>query len=60
MVPSGGNQVFVDGSAQWIKAQKMVFLHSWAPSARTAYWYQDSADMDSGLLDKISKLQFGP
>ncbi len=42
-VPVGGNQVHVDGSARWVKFSDMRFIHSWAPSSRAAYFYQQDA-----------------
>ena len=46
--PVGGNQVFVDGSAQWIKAQQMSFFHCWdgAGSSRVPYFFQDPGDFE--------------
>jgi len=49
-VPAGGNEVFVDGSAQWIQAKAvMLFLHSWAdPDGSTQrYLYFWQADLGS-------------
>jgi prepilin-type N-terminal cleavage/methylation domain-containing protein len=44
--PAGGNQVFVDGSARWVKSQDMSFFHCWdsGGSSRAAYFYQDPKD----------------
>jgi prepilin-type N-terminal cleavage/methylation domain-containing protein len=46
-MPAGGNQLYVDGSANWVKFDKMIFIHSWNPSGiRDAYFYQE----DLGVL----------
>jgi prepilin-type N-terminal cleavage/methylation domain-containing protein len=46
-VPQGGNNLYIDGSARWVKFEKMYFLHSWNTTDRIAYWYQD----DLGACD---------
>lgn len=58
-VPAGGNQVFVDGSARWIRFQQMLFLHSWdAGGTRNAYHFQD--DIGETLEKQRNKILAKP
>jgi prepilin-type N-terminal cleavage/methylation domain-containing protein len=63
-VPIGGNELFADGSANWIRASQMYFLHCWdaGGASRTAYFYQDPKDFDPGLArsDVLAALKFKP
>jgi len=60
-VPLGGNQLFADGSVQWIKAQRMYFLHSWTSgSSRAGYFYQDDSDFPANLRAQLPALGFRP
>jgi prepilin-type N-terminal cleavage/methylation domain-containing protein len=48
--PPGGNEVFTDGSAQWIKIDQMRMLTTWAVGGgRDFYFYQDSQDFPALL-----------
>jgi prepilin-type N-terminal cleavage/methylation domain-containing protein len=48
-VPPGANEVFIDGSARWVKAKEgMYFIHSWAAN-RELYFHQE----DLGDLEKF-------
>jgi prepilin-type N-terminal cleavage/methylation domain-containing protein len=40
-LPEGGNQLYMDGSANWVKFEKMLFIHSWnVGGSRDAYFFQ--------------------
>jgi prepilin-type N-terminal cleavage/methylation domain-containing protein len=43
--PEGGNHVYADGSAKWVKFSQMLFLHTWGTTSftgtRVAYWFQE-------------------
>jgi prepilin-type N-terminal cleavage/methylation domain-containing protein len=60
MLPTGGNEVFCDGSVQWINIHEMYSFHTWAdPStggpAHTLYFYQDVSD-DAYLVPRLVAL----
>ncbi len=58
-VPIGGNQLFTDGSARWIRAQNMYFLNSWTSgSSRAGYFYQDDSDFPPLLRAALPALRF--
>ncbi len=45
--PAGGNQVFIDGSARWVKAAEMFALHSFSGfKLREFYFYQEDLGKD--------------
>ena len=61
--PTGGNHVFIDGSARWARVNEMFFFHSWNPTTgggREAYFYQDIKDIDpaSNLGRRLGALRF--
>ena len=60
MVPKGGDHLFVDGSARWIKFEQMYFLTTWSLSSRIAYFYQDPSDFDPALKAQLNSLRAKP
>jgi prepilin-type N-terminal cleavage/methylation domain-containing protein len=59
--PPGGNELFVDGSAQWIKFEQMYFFTTWkgALDSRLAFFYQDTSDFDPSLINELPALSGG-
>jgi prepilin-type N-terminal cleavage/methylation domain-containing protein len=57
-VPIGGNQLFIDCSAYWIRAQKMYSLTTWSPGSRDGFFYQEEADFPPGLISVLPRLRF--
>jgi hypothetical protein len=51
--------MLIDGSAEWVKAEAMYFLHSWASgSSRAGYFYQDPKDFSQALKSARPGLKF--
>jgi prepilin-type N-terminal cleavage/methylation domain-containing protein len=58
--PQGGNQVFCDGSVQWIKLVRMHRFMSFSTGVSisdlnqvSSYFYQDPSDFSQSLLDSL-------
>jgi prepilin-type N-terminal cleavage/methylation domain-containing protein len=60
-VPAGGNQTFADGSAQWIKFNRMYYFHTWnTDGSRIAYFWQDETDFEATLRAALPNLKAKP
>jgi len=58
-LPAGGNEVFVDGSARWIKFGQMYYLHTWsADGTRISYFYQD--DIPDKMQPRLDQIRAKP
>jgi prepilin-type N-terminal cleavage/methylation domain-containing protein len=58
-LPDGGNNLYADGSARWVKFEKMYYLHTW-DTTKIGYWYQDSMDFDANMLSRLNVLTAKP
>ncbi|HYG21436.1 MAG TPA: prepilin-type N-terminal cleavage/methylation domain-containing protein [Verrucomicrobiae bacterium] len=63
-MPAGSNQVFCDGSASWIKAEQLYFLHTWTSDlgagGKQCYFYQDPVDFPAALRQQLASLRVTP
>jgi prepilin-type N-terminal cleavage/methylation domain-containing protein len=60
--PVGGNEVFCDGSANWVRLEKMWYLHTWTSDVsgnggKKCYFYQDPSDFDPTLIQQLPSLR---
>ena len=56
--PDGGNQLYCDGSTQWVKVEKMYELTGWGNLAYWWYFYQD--DLSTIPASQLLSLKFTP
>jgi len=58
-LPAGGNQLYIDGSGEWVRAEKMYGLHTWGdPASRLGYFYQNDVDFPAALKAVLLALKF--
>jgi hypothetical protein len=57
-LPQGGNESFIDGSARWIKFDRMLFLTTWDTQNRIYYFFQE--DLPPRIQTVIARLRAGP
>ena len=56
-LPDGGNEGFIDGSARWVKARDMMFLHSWNVASRELYFYQEDLGDSESLRANLNRVR---
>lgn len=56
--PAGGNEVFADGSARWVKYESLYLFHHYKgiTGIRQFFWYQDQTDFSPQLNAVLSGL----
>jgi prepilin-type N-terminal cleavage/methylation domain-containing protein len=56
--PDGGNHLQADGSASWVKVEKLYAITSYNPSIRKWFFYQD--DLSVFSANQLLQLKFQP
>ena len=56
--PTGGNELFADGSVRWINFNQMYFLTIWHNRVQStpAFMYQETKDFDPALVNALPNL----
>ena len=56
--PVGGNELFADGSGNWIRFKDMYYLTTWQPNfrERQCFFYQEPSDFDAALVGVLPSL----
>jgi len=55
-LPAGSNQVYADGSVEWVDFLDQYYLHSWSGTGRAFYFYQK--DLGSLIPGDAIKAQY--
>jgi prepilin-type N-terminal cleavage/methylation domain-containing protein len=58
-LPTGGNEVFADGSGKWCKFSTMYRFNNYpgALGSTDLWWYQEPGDFDAALMAQLPTLQ---
>ena len=58
-VPTGGNEVYADGSAKWCKFGDMYRFNTYSGAIGNidVYWAQDGLDFDAALITALPSLK---
>jgi len=56
-LPEGGNEVFIDGHAEWIRAADMFFIHSWGGNRELYFGQKDLGDLEQYRVRGLKTIQ---
>jgi len=56
-LPDGGNEVFIDGSARWVKAKEMFYIHTWNANTCEIYFYQEDLGALEPFRNSLKRVQ---